>query len=111
MLRRSFGGQTLLLSLMQSLRILSITSDALSKLLHMHGMAMRKNATKTCKIKALLKLEQVQQQLPSEIRERIEKLLAEADEKRQQKKSLTANGENAEDEEDLEEVAGLQSLR
>ena len=91
-IRRSFAGCSLLVSLFRTSKILVISSDALSalsQLMQMNGIAMRKNATKASEVRALMRLPAVTEHCKKELLDKVEALLVAAEESRNQpKKSI-----------------------
>ena len=105
-LRRSFRGHGPPVSLFRSLKILAISSDGLSNLMNLHGIHMRKNATKASKIRALAQLQFVKAECKQETLDKIESTLLSIEENRAKKKKNTKEtAEQADEEEDVEDEA------
>ena len=106
-LRRSFRGHGPLVPLFRSLKILAISSDALSNLMNLRGIHMRKNATKASKIRALAQLQFVKAECKQETLDKIESTLLSIEENRakKKKKNTKETAEQADEEEDVEDEA------
>ena len=104
-IRRSYTGCSLLVSLFRSSKIVGVSSEALSHLMQMNGIAMRKNATKASKIRALMRLQSVTEHCKQELLDKVEALLVLAEESRAKKKKGSKDGgENADDDEEQDEA-------
>lgn len=74
---------------MRSRDIFKLTSDCLSKVLSAYNMHVRKNATKTSKIREIAKLGIVEQHVATHYLEKVLKMCEELDERRRKKASAT----------------------
>ena len=92
------SGHTLLTSLMRDKTILKVNSDVLTKLLDNCGVRIRRNSTKSAKIRGLMRLPEVTAFCRPEELEDLEKALEEHD-KRRRKKRGGDNDDGDEDEE------------
>ncbi|CAE7566035.1 unnamed protein product [Symbiodinium sp. CCMP2592] len=97
-LRRALKAMPLLVSLIASRGILKITSDCLSRMINCYGQRLRKNASKSEKIRTLMRLPIVREALSEENLAKLEQILSDLDAKRRQKCS------DAEQDEEDEEV-------
>ena len=102
LLRRSLDPVPLLAGLIISTGILQLTSDALSRILDESQCKLRKNATKTQKIRAICSLDIVMQHVKKACISKVLALCDKLDEKRVQK---TAAQDTEEDDEEDEDVA------
>ena len=108
-LRRAYEGDSLLLTLMKTSLILLASSDSLTQLLRMHGLQLRKNSTKSAKIRALMKLESITKHCNEQILAKIEAALQANDEKRRKNQKGTTT-EAADEDEEIDEATRLHSL-
>ncbi|CAE7474302.1 unnamed protein product [Symbiodinium microadriaticum] len=95
--RRAAQPKPLVVQLILSRDICSATSENLSKILNIYGSRLRKNASKTAKIKAILKLDAVKNYISEQDAKDIEKKCDEMDVKR---RARSANAEQDEDEDE-----------
>ena len=106
--RRAAQPKPLVVQLILSRDICSATSENLSKILNIYGSRLRKNASKTAKIKAILKLDAVKNYISEQDAKDIEKKCDEMDVKR---RARSANAEQDEDEdEEQPEALGITML-
>ena len=105
-LRRAKEARPLLVSLIASRGILKITSDCLSRMISCYGQRLRKNASKSEKIRTLIRLPMVREALSEENLAKLEQLLSDLDAKRRKKCSEAEQDE--EDEEGPEARLGSQ---
>ena len=85
LIRRSCAGQDVVLFMIRSGDITTLTSDTLSKLLHLEGAGARKTISKAAKIRHLMKLNRVTENVPSEFLVGLETKLQEMEKKRKNK--------------------------
>lgn len=84
--------------MIRSKDIVKVTSESLSQLAAEHGLQIRRNSTKSAKIRALCQLPEVTAACtPAEL-EALDELLKEIDEKRR-KRTKASEAENQEDDE------------
>ena len=102
-IRRSVQGCTILVQLVNTGAIVNSSSEVLSILLKQQNMAMRKNATKTAKIRQLLKASSVVEQCSKDQISKLEGLLSELEAKR--------NKKNGAEHEDMDEDCGEDAAR
>ncbi|CAE7840654.1 unnamed protein product [Symbiodinium sp. CCMP2592] len=102
-LRRSSSGQTLLVWMVRSKDIVKLTSETLTQWAAEYGLELRRNSTKSAKIRALCQLPAVIAACtPAELKA-LDDLLNEIDEKRR-KRTKSGSADNQEDDEaDLQE--------
>ncbi|CAE7946240.1 unnamed protein product [Symbiodinium sp. KB8] len=98
--RRCEAAKPLLVWLMSSHGIVKVLSEALSRILSSYGARLRQNASKSQKIRTLMKLPVVQEGCSSESLAALDKLLTAMDDKRRKKAK-----QNEEDEEEEEPEA------
>ena len=103
--RRCEAAKPLLVWLMSSHGIVKVLSEALSRILSSYGARLRQNASKSQKIRTLMKLPVVQEGCSSESLAALDKLLTAMDDKRRKKAK-----QNEEDEEEEEPEARFSSL-
>ena len=99
--RRAVNAEPVVVSLVRSHEITKISSDNLSMILNMYNSKLRKNATKTQKIRTLLSLAVITDSVSKETIDGLVALLDKLDEQRK-KKNASTNPDDDEDEE-LEE--------
>ena len=87
-----------LATLVKTGSIVKATAEALHRLLLHYDVSIRKNTTKTAKVKELMKLAVVIDHTTSHERQRIEETLAEMDSKRNKRQSAQAADADAEEE-------------
>ncbi|CAE7513660.1 unnamed protein product, partial [Symbiodinium natans] len=104
--RRSMSGHTLLTSLMRDKTILKVNSDVLTKLLDNCGVRIRRNSTKSAKIRGLMRLPEVTAFCRPEELEDLEKALEEHDKRRRKKRG----GDNDDGDEDEEGEADAMNM-
>jgi len=85
---------------MQRADIFKLTSDCLSKVLAAYNVRVRKNCTKTSKIREIAKLGIVEQHVSKKNLEKVLKLCEELDERRRKKASSSNEDDPEADEED-----------
>ena len=103
-IRRAHAGCSLLVALFRSSKIVAVSSEALSQLMQMNGVQMRKNATKASKIRALMRLEAVAANCKRELLDKVEAFLAAAEDGRAKRKKKDP-GDNGEEDEDADEAS------
>ena len=103
--RRSVEGNSLLVALFQKLGIVKVTVESLSELLAAYKVPLRKNASKSAKVRALMQVPEVQKACSPETLQRVEKMLQEMDQRRN-KKSMADAEKEQEDEAAPDEQAG-----
>ena len=86
-IRRSQDGEDIMLFLIKHGDVLKLTSDTLTKLLHAHGESVRKNMSKTNKIRLMLKMDHVKNNVSSERIQAIEQHLDETEKRNKKRKS------------------------
>ena len=89
-LRRSARGCKILVHLVKSGGILSITSECLSVLLKLENMPLKKNATKTSKVRCLLKANSVVQECSKDELSKVELAVSQLEAKRNKKNATEA---------------------
>ena len=94
----------MLVGLMMTMQILKASADALQKMLASYGKSGRKNSTKTHKIRTLMGLSIVRDNVAESILEKIESACVAMDENRKKKNQKQQN-EEANDEMEEEEEA------
>lgn len=85
--RRCEAAKPLLVWLMSSHGIVKVLSEALSRILSSYGVRLRQNASKSQKIRALMKLPVVQEGCSAASLDALDKLLTAMDDKRRKKAS------------------------
>ena len=103
-LRRSFEGCSILVWLVKSTKILNVSGEALEKFLKYNNLNVRKNSTKSAKIRALMKLPQIVQECQQSTLDRLEALLVAAEERRSKKNTTSQKDEDQEDEMEKDEA-------
>ncbi|CAE6921500.1 unnamed protein product [Symbiodinium sp. CCMP2456] len=91
--RRCEAAKPLLVWLMSSHGIVKVLSEALSRILSSYGARLRQNASKSQKIRTLMKLPVVQEGCSSESLDALDKLLTAMDDKRRKKTKQTEEDE------------------
>ena len=81
LIRRSLAGEDVVLYMIRTGEITSVTSENLSKLLQLEGAAARKTISKAAKIRHLMKLTRVKDNLSSDILAGLETKLQEMEKK------------------------------
>ena len=84
-IRRSLRGYSLLAFLLRTLKINEICSDSLTQLLKIYNVNMRKNATKLCKLRGLMKVDSILKDLTAEEATAVEEVLQEMESKKKKK--------------------------
>lgn len=107
LLRRSPDSLPLLAGLIISGGILQLTSEALSRILDESQCKLRKNATKTQKVRAICSLDLVLQHVKKACISKVLALCDKLDEKRLQKTGAQDTEQDEEDEEDEEAATRL----
>ena len=102
MVRRGQNGQSVLLHLMSTHRILEVSATALSQFLKHNCLSLRALSTKTAKIRALLRLPFISEQLTDACKETLDKKLQDMDKKKQ----ATSNEDIPEEDEEHEGEIG-----
>ena len=102
LLRRSPTSCSILAALIKNHGILKISVEGLQKMLDFYKCHLRKNTTKSTKIRELMRLPEVQNCTTEQHRNKIEKLLTEMDAKRNKKHN--AGCAEAANEEDADEA-------
>ena len=106
-LRRSQEGQSVLLHLLLTHKIVTVTATALTEFLKHNGVTLRALSTKTAKIRALLRIPFIAERVPDDCKEALDSKLQKLDAKRQSKPDQL----NPDDEDDDEEnEAGICKL-
>ncbi|CAE7691295.1 unnamed protein product, partial [Symbiodinium necroappetens] len=95
--RRSVEGNSLLVALFQKLGIVKVTVESLSELLAAYKVPLRKNASKSAKVRALMQVPEVKKACSPETLQRVENMLQEMDQRRN-KKSMAEAEKEQEDE-------------
>ena len=95
--RRSFTSCPILAALIKNKGIVKISVEGLQKMLDFYKCHLRKNTTKSTKIRELMRLGQVQSFTTAEQREKIEKMLAEMDARRNKRQNASSDPANEED--------------
>ena len=103
--RRSAKSQPLIVGLMMNMQILKASADALHRMLASYNKAGRKNTTKTNKIRTLMKLNIVEDNVPAAILEKIEAACVSMDEKRKKGNQKQQNDEMQDEMEEEEEAS------
>ena len=98
LLRRAPKGWSLLVKLVKTTQIVKATSEALSQFLKHYKMSTRKNASKTCKIRNLMQLEEVTELCSEEELSRLNQVLDAMDEKQKKKSKNNDDSDEGEDE-------------
>ena len=105
--RRGLHGHTLLAALIRDHRILKVTADGLSKLLDAYAVRMRRNSSKSAKIRGLMATDEIREFCTDEELAALDKALDEHDKKRRKMKVPdNVDGE----EEDAQEATRLQTV-
>ena len=97
LLRRSSEGQSVLLSLLSTHKILQLSASSLTEFLKHNGTSLKALSTKTAKIRALMRLPFMSERLSDHCKEALEKKLQEMDKKQ---KAKPATEHPASDDED-----------
>ena len=93
-------GRSLLVDLVKTRKVIKLTAAVLQQLLSSFGVASRKNATKSFKIKLLLKIPEVEQSCSKQELDDLIKFLDNMDKKRAQKNHKNDDAEEEEIEPD-----------
>ena len=104
LLRRAVRPTPLVVSLVLTHAILKITSDGLSKILSAYGGRLRKNASKTQKIRSISELSVVKDAVPKEKLDELLKLCDELDEARRKKSAREDDTDDSDDNTDATRI-------
>ena len=104
LLRRSVQGLPMLAAIVKSADVVKASADALQRLLTHYQVALKKNSTKSAKIKELLKLEIVLKYTTTEERQTVLDILTAMDNKRNKRQATACQ------EVDADEEAGVDGI-
>ena len=105
LIRLGNNALSILAALINSTELVRMTADSLQRMNEEYNCNIRKNSTKSAKIRELLKVKEVLEQTTAEERDRVERILQEMDEKRTKKQGQ--KNTDAEAGQDADEAAGI----